>query len=150
MRSAQLCSENLADSSVRFDVSCRQDRSLASPVRSGPFMSGHVWSSIHHRVRRDSVVKTEWCDGLSETFNACACVRTYLSAPGLARPELLPRSAQLPLQGIGLHFEHVGLDLLSREGAVSLQRCLTSCSKVRANEQYWFNDSAHYDNSLLL
>lgn len=48
----------------------------------------------------------------------------HLSATGLGRPQLLPSPAQFPLERADLHLQHVGLYLVSGEGAVSLKRRL--------------------------
>lgn len=55
----------------------------------------------------------------------------YLTASGLARPQLLPRPAQLPFEGADLHPKHVGPDLLPREGSVTLEGGLIKAERKK-------------------
>lgn len=60
----------------------------------------------------------------------------YLSAPGLARPQLLTRPAQLPFESGHLHLQHIGLNLLPGEGPISLE------SRLVVNEKEWKKNGA--------
>lgn len=59
-------------------------------------------------------------------------MHVYLSAPGLARPQLLTRPAQLSVESGHLHVQHVGLNLLPGEGPISLEsRLVVNEKEVR-------------------